>query len=48
MLDIEMKVNCSVQEIGKMMEELHWFKKHSESYAKIAKEKNVKESCKKL
>lgn len=48
MLDIEMKVSCSVEEIGKTMEEVHWFKKHMESYVKMAKEKGVKESCKKL
>lgn len=48
MLDIEMKVNCSVEEIGKTMEEVHWFKKSMESYVKMAKEKNGKESCKKL
>ncbi len=30
------------------MEEVHWLKKHAESLVKIAKEKSVKESCKKL
>jgi hypothetical protein len=43
-----MKVNCSVEEIAKMMEEVHWFKKYADNFVKMAKEKNGKESCKKL
>jgi len=43
-----MKVDCSVEEIAKMMEEVHWFKKQAESFVKMEKEKNVKESNKKI